>query len=39
MNAAAFVDCNEIRATFSRAMSDMYKKEVSRYGTLMELVA
>ncbi|WP_437881840.1 2-oxoadipate dioxygenase/decarboxylase HglS [Pseudomonas sp. LRF_L74] len=39
MNAPAFVNRDEIRARFSRAMSDMYKTEVPLYGTLMELVA
>ncbi|RON22248.1 MULTISPECIES: VOC family protein [Pseudomonas] len=39
MNTPAFVNPDEIRTQFSRAMSDMYKDEVPLYGTLMELVA
>src|SRR5471032_2753724 len=39
MNAVGFVSCDNIRANFSRAMSDMYKTEVPLYGTLMELVS
>lgn len=39
MTAQAFVDPDEIRARFSRAMSDMYKAEVPLYGTLLELVS
>ncbi|UVJ46529.1 VOC family protein [Pseudomonas sp. LS1212] len=39
MNAASFANRDEIRASFSRAMSDMYKAEVPLYGTLMELVS
>jgi uncharacterized glyoxalase superfamily metalloenzyme YdcJ len=39
MNTPGFVDPDEIRARFSRAMSEMYKDEVPLYGTLMELVA
>ncbi|TWI52497.1 putative glyoxalase superfamily metalloenzyme YdcJ [Pseudomonas duriflava] len=39
MSHQAFVDSDEIRARFSRAMSDMYKSEVPLYGTLLELVA
>ena len=34
-----FVNPDQIRAWFSRAMSDMYKVEVPLYDTLMELVA
>jgi uncharacterized glyoxalase superfamily metalloenzyme YdcJ len=30
---------DDIRTLFSRAMSDMYRKEVPQYGTLLELVA
>ncbi|RIX74830.1 2-oxoadipate dioxygenase/decarboxylase HglS [Acidovorax cavernicola] len=37
--STAFVSCDEIRVRFSRAMSEMYCKEVPQYGTLMELVA
>lgn len=33
-----FVPTDAIRTMFSRAMSDMYRKEVPQYGTLMELV-
>ena len=33
-----FMDRNEIRTKFSRAMSDMYRAEVPQYGTLIELV-
>jgi uncharacterized glyoxalase superfamily metalloenzyme YdcJ len=39
MNAERFADRDEIRAGFSRAMSQMYQQEVPLYGTLMELVA
>ncbi|WP_287811090.1 VOC family protein [Pseudomonas sp.] len=35
----SFVSPDEIRARFSRAMSDMYKQEVPLYGALLELVA
>ncbi|AVX38754.1 2-oxoadipate dioxygenase/decarboxylase HglS [Yersinia massiliensis] len=34
-----FVHPDEIRARFSRAMSDMYQAEVPLYGTLLQLVA
>jgi uncharacterized glyoxalase superfamily metalloenzyme YdcJ len=34
-----FVSTNEIRTRFSRAMSEMYRKEVPQYGTLIDLVA
>ena len=36
---SGFVSSNDIRTRFSRAMSDMYRKEVPQYGTLVELVA
>ncbi|CAJ0557565.1 unnamed protein product, partial [Mesorhabditis spiculigera] len=39
MNTPGFVELDEIRTQFSRAMSEMYKDEVPLYGTLMELVA
>ena len=39
MTASSFANRDDIRASFSRAMSDMYKAEVPLYGTLMELVA
>ncbi|MFK4133050.1 VOC family protein [Pseudomonas luteola] len=39
MTTQAFVDPDEIRARFSRAMSDMYKAEVPLYETLLELVS
>lgn len=39
MTAASFANRDEIRASFSRAMSNMYKAEVPLYGTLLELVA
>ncbi|MBT8764543.1 2-oxoadipate dioxygenase/decarboxylase HglS [Metapseudomonas boanensis] len=39
MNDQGFVSPDEIRAQFSRAMSDMYKSEVPLYGTLLDLVA
>ncbi|MBX8555710.1 VOC family protein [Pseudomonas cichorii] len=39
MNTATFANRDEIRASFSRAMSQMYKTEVPLYGTLMELVS
>lgn len=34
-----FVSPDEIRVAFSRAMSDMYRREVPQYGTLSDLVA
>jgi uncharacterized glyoxalase superfamily metalloenzyme YdcJ len=36
--AGMFVDPDEIRIRFSRAMSDMYRAEVPQYGALMALV-
>lgn len=33
------LDQNDIRARFSRAMSEMYRREVPQYGTLLDLVA
>ncbi|WJM97344.1 VOC family protein [Pseudomonas defluvii] len=39
MSNQGFVDPSEIRAQFSRAMSDMYKAEVPLYGDLLDLVA
>ncbi|MCY1273214.1 hypothetical protein D9M68_207260 [compost metagenome] len=39
MNNQGFIDPSEIRAQFSRAMSDMYKAEVPLYGELLDLVA
>ena len=36
---ASFVTANEIRTRFSRAMSEMYRKEVPQYGSLVDLVA
>ena len=38
-SAFHFVNANEIRSRFSRAMSAMYREEVPQYGTLVELVA
>ncbi|WP_120966232.1 VOC family protein [Comamonas sp. lk] len=38
-NSSRFVSSNDIRTRFSRAMSEMYRKEVPQYGTLIELVA
>ena len=38
MSKPAFIDPSEIRAQFSRAMSDMYKAEVPLYGDLLQLV-
>lgn len=35
----AFISSDDIRARFSRAMSQMYREEVPAYGTLLELVA
>mgnify|MGYP003063280272 CR=1 FL=1 len=35
----SFVNPDQIRAWFSRAMSDMYKQEVPLYDTLLDLVA
>lgn len=34
-----FIPTDTIRAHFSKAMSDMYKREVPLYGTLLEIVA
>ena len=34
-----FIHSDEIRARFSRAMSEMYRNEVPAYGTLLDLVA
>lgn len=39
MTASSFANRDQIRARFSRAMSDMYKTEVPLYGTLMDLVS
>lgn len=39
MTHQPFVHPDEIRARFSRAMSDMYQTEVPLYGTLLQLVA
>lgn len=39
MTSRSFMPADEIRAGFSRAMSDMYRQEVPQYGTLMQLVA
>ena len=39
MTDQPFVSADEIRARFSRAMSDMYRDEVPQYGTLLDLVA
>lgn len=36
---AVYLASDEIRARFSRAMSQMYRAEVPAYGTLLELVA
>ena len=36
---SAFMSPSQIRAQFSRAMSDMYRAEVPQYGTLMSLVS
>lgn len=33
------IDPNTLRTAFSRALSDMYRREVPLYGTLLELVA
>ncbi len=35
----SFISPDVIRARFSRAMSEMYRREVPAYGTLLELVA
>lgn len=39
MSHPSFIHPDEIRARFSRAMSDMYQAEVPLYGTLLQLVA
>lgn len=39
MSQQLFIHPDEIRARFSRAMSDMYQAEVPLYGTLLQLVA
>lgn len=33
------IDADDVRETFSRALSDMYRKEVPQYGQLVDLVA
>ena len=38
MNTAVFVSSDDIRGRFSKAMSEMYRKEVPQYGVLLELV-
>lgn len=37
--SAPRLSCDEVRARFSSAMSEMYRQEVPQYGTLLELVA
>jgi len=37
--ASTFVQADDIRTRFSRAMSAMYREEVPQYGTLVELVS
>jgi uncharacterized glyoxalase superfamily metalloenzyme YdcJ len=39
MATMKYIDPNDIRTLFSRAISDMYRAEVPQYGTLLELVA
>lgn len=39
MTTPSFVSPDDIRNQFSAAMSDMYRREVPQYGTLLELVA
>ena len=39
MSRLNFVSPDEVRARFSSAMSDMYRKEVPKYGVLLDLVA
>lgn len=39
MKKIAFVHPDDIRALFSRALSDMYRTEVPKYGALLDLVA
>src|SRR5699024_1137888 len=39
MTQQSFVTPHEVRARFAAAMSDMYRREVPQYGTLLELVA
>lgn len=39
MNTPALIQPDEIRARFSSAMSQMYRREVPLYGTLQDLVA
>ncbi|MFI0489163.1 MAG: VOC family protein [Yersinia sp. (in: enterobacteria)] len=39
MTHPPFVHPDEVRANFSKAMSDMYRAEVPLYGTLLQLVA
>lgn len=39
MTTSTFVGPDEIRARFSRAMSEMYREEVPQYGTLIDLVS
>lgn len=39
METPGLADGDEIRARFSRRMSDMYRREVPQYGALLDLVA
>lgn len=39
METTGFADGDEIRARFSRRMSEMYRREVPQYGALLDLVA
>ena len=39
MSDHTLLPSDDIRARFSKAMSDMYRREVPQYGTLLELVA
>ncbi len=38
MNIPNYLQASEIRAQFTAAMSQMYRKEVPKYGTLLEIV-
>lgn len=39
MSGADFIQPDTLRADFSQALSDMYRKEVPAYGTLIDIVA
>ena len=38
MTQTSFIEPDQVRTLFSRAMSEMYRREVPQYGTLLDLV-